>query len=92
MTPPPSLRSIVLSVVDQANGPLTGRQIAAATGLTYRQTIDSLNALHDHGRIQRIGRKYTARWVSLSHSHPHKPVHELELAFRSIFQLSRTTP
>jgi transposase len=33
--------------------------------MSYRQTIDAVNALHNEARIGRHGRKFTARWGSL---------------------------
>ncbi|OZB38532.1 MAG: hypothetical protein B7X50_10825 [Alishewanella sp. 34-51-39] len=52
----------VLAVVEASPSPLTGRDIANACGLTYKQAIDALNALYNYGRVHRQGRKLTARW------------------------------
>lgn len=38
--------------------------IAARLGIGYKTTIDALNALHNSGKAQRIGHKFTARWAS----------------------------
>lgn len=55
-------RSVVLAVVLEAREPLSGREIAVRTQLRYRQVVDALNALHNHGHVARTGRKFTARW------------------------------
>ncbi len=58
-------RQRVLDVIEAANGSLTGHEVAQQTGLTYRQTIDALNALFNMAKIARTGRKFTARWGRL---------------------------
>lgn len=60
-----SLRSRALHAVNAAPGWLTAACVAQITGMSYRQTIDALNALHNEARIARHGRKFTARWGSL---------------------------
>jgi predicted Rossmann fold nucleotide-binding protein DprA/Smf involved in DNA uptake len=60
-----TLRCRVLAVIEQSPTQLTGKEIAQATGTSYRQTIDALNALYNAGKIERIGRKATARWRRL---------------------------
>jgi len=57
-----TIRLRVLEVLDCASSPMTGVQISNQSGLTYKQTIDALNALFNHGKIERNGRKYWARW------------------------------
>ena len=61
-----SYRVRVLAVVEASPCWMTGKQIAEATGLTYKQAIDALNALNNMERIARTGRKFTARWGRLS--------------------------
>ena len=61
-----SYRVRVLAVVEASPCWMTGKQIADATGLTYKQAIDALNALNNMERIARTGRKFTARWGRLS--------------------------
>ena len=55
-------RMRVLAVVEQSPHALTGREIAAAACMSYKQTIDALNALYNYGKVQRTGRKFMARW------------------------------
>ena len=55
-------RMRVLAVVAQSPHALTGREIAAAACMSYKQTIDALNALYNYGKVQRHGRKFIARW------------------------------
>lgn len=57
-----SYRSRVLKVLDGTDKPLTGAQISVEARLSYKQTIDALNALYNHGKVGRTGRKYWARW------------------------------
>lgn len=61
-----SYRVRVLAVVESSPCWMTGKQIADASGLTYKQAIDALNALNNMERIARTGRKFTARWGRLS--------------------------
>lgn len=80
-------RQRVLVVVEQSPVALTGQQIAATTGLTYRQTIDALNALNNTAKVARVGRKFTARWCRV----PNKTLDEnpaitLERAFQGFFR------
>lgn len=75
----------VLAVVQASTAPLTGQQISDATGFTYKQTIDALNALNNAAKIARIGRKFTARWCRLPNPTP-SPAHDLEQAFRGFFR------
>jgi hypothetical protein len=60
-----SYRARVLAAINAAPGPLAGQDVARLAGIGYRQTVDALNALHNAGRITRIGRKFTARWSRL---------------------------
>lgn len=57
-----TLRCRVLAVIQDADADLTGAEIAQRAGLSYRQAVDALNALYNAGKIERIGRKFTARW------------------------------
>lgn len=63
-------RQRVLDVIEYAPGSLTGHDVAELTGLTYRQTIDALNALFNMAKIARTGRKFTARWGKLVETQP----------------------
>lgn len=63
-------RQRVLDAITAAQACLTGHEIAHRTGLTYRQTIDALDALSKQGRIERTGRKFTARWCPLTTTDP----------------------
>lgn len=55
-------RMRVLAVVESSPNALTGRDIAQAACMSYKQAIDALNALCNYGKVQRHGRKFTARW------------------------------
>lgn len=57
-----SFRDRVLQVLDESLLPMTGAQVAHFSGLTYKQTIDALDALYDLGKVEREGRKFTAKW------------------------------
>lgn len=59
---PTTIRVKILAVIETATRPLTGREIARMARLNYKQTIDGLNALHNHARVERRGRKHTAHW------------------------------
>ena len=67
---------------------MTGREIAERAGLSYKQTIDALNALYNHSRVARNGRKFMARWVPLPPAElpPDSPFVMLELAFRALMR------
>lgn len=58
-------RSRVLRVLNASPDWMLASDIAKRTGLTYHQTIYTLNALFNAGAIARHGRKSTARWGSL---------------------------
>lgn len=62
----PNCRARVQAAIEAAQACLTGRELARRTGLTYRQTVDALTALHRQGRIERHGRKFTASWCPLT--------------------------
>lgn len=65
----PNCRARVHAAIEAAGACLTGRELARLTGLTYRQTVDALTALHRQGRIDRHGRKFTASWCPLTPQH-----------------------
>lgn len=67
-----SVRRKVLDVIQAAPVPLRGRDVARLAGLNYKQAVDALNSLLDMERVERIGRKQTARWVKKAapESHP----------------------
>lgn len=66
-----TIRQRVLAVIQHADKDslLTGAQIALTAGVSYQQTIFALNALLDSGRIERVGRKFTARWRRVQPRH-----------------------
>lgn len=80
-----SLRSRALTAVNASPTWLSAHQVSKTTGMTYRQTIDALNALHNDARVARQGRKFTAKWGSLALIKPDPAVaaaHLLEDVFR----------
>ena len=82
--PSDSHRVRILAVVEATEGPQTAQAIARLARLTYKQTVDTLNALHNHARVQRTGRKFTARW---SRAQPEvNPAQALEQAFAGFFR------
>lgn len=85
-----SLRQIVQEAIEASAAVLSAEQLAERTGLTYKQTIDALNALHNTGRIVRHGRKFSARWGAVPPPpNPNDtPAKHLADAFSSFF----TTP
>lgn len=64
--PTKSYRAMVLDVVNAATDWRNAHDIAIDAQLTYKQTIYALHALHNHARIARTGRTFTARWGPLS--------------------------
>lgn len=83
-------RARVLAVIEATDTQLTGKQLAEITGLTYRQTVDALNALNNAAKIARIGRKFTARWCRVVPQPPiEDPMALVEDVFRSIIRSSR---
>lgn len=72
-------RMRVLAVVEAASDALTGHEIAIDSCLSYKQTIDALNALYNYGRVQRYGHKFTARWGRVVPLESRR--HPLELVF-----------
>ena len=80
-----SLRLRALTAVNASSTWQSAQQIASATGMTYRQTIDALNALHNEAKVARQGRKFTAKWGSLQLVKPDSAIaaaHALEDVFR----------
>lgn len=73
-------RQRVLDTIQAAGACLTGHELATRSGLTYRQTVDALGALLDQGRIERHGRKFSARWCPLTPKHD--PMTALEAIWR----------
>lgn len=73
-------RQRVLDTIQAAGACLPGFEIAQRSGLTYRQTVDALGALLDQGRIERHGRKFSARWCPLTPKHD--PMTALEAIWR----------
>ena len=94
-TPPPppasvsiTYRAAVLRIVQASEQCQTGQAIAQATGLSYRQTVDALNALLNAGKIRRQGRKYTARWCRILPDPTERPTALLE---RILWTIARKT-
>lgn len=79
-------RMRVLAVIESTDTFFTGQQLATLTGLTYRQTIDALNALNNMAKVARTGRKFTARWGKVPKTLDENPAITLEKAFRGFFK------
>lgn len=84
----PTLRCRVLAVIEASASTMTGAEIAERAGLSYRQTIDALNALYNAGKIERTGRKFTARWQIVRPPEPH-PLAMLEDIFLRLTGIRR---
>lgn len=84
-TPQQTYRMRVLAVVEASPSSLTGRDIATACGLTYKQAIDALNALYNYGRVHRHGRKFMARWSRVQPLPPVPQLHHLDLVMFRFF-------
>lgn len=77
-------RMRVLAVVESSPHALTGREIALAACMSYKQTIDALNALYNYGKVQRHGKKFMARWSRvLPQQHCLHPLDEIFLRMRA---------
>mgnify|MGYP001066133479 CR=1 FL=1 len=74
-----SVRRKVLEVVQASPVPLRGRDVARLAGLNYKQTIDALNSLLDMERVERVGRKQTARWARKAEPKPPDPLNDFLL-------------
>ena len=72
-------RMRVLAVVESSPHALTGREIAQAACMSYKQTIDALNSLYNYGKVQRHGRKFMARWSRVQPLPPVPQLHPLDL-------------
>ena len=59
------MRSRVLDTVNRSHTWMSAAQVTKATGMTYKQTIDALNALLNEERVARKGRTFTAQWGGL---------------------------
>jgi len=80
-------RMRILAVIDAAEACFTGQQLAQMTGLTYRQTIDALNALNNMEKVARTGRKFTARWCKKAPPKTNEnPAWLLEKAMKGFFR------
>ncbi|WP_396189823.1 hypothetical protein [Flavobacterium sp.] len=62
----PFYHELVLCVVAMAKGWISARKVSELTGLSYKQTIDSLNYLYNTEKVARSGRKSTAKWGDIS--------------------------
>lgn len=77
-------RMRVLAVVESSPHALTGREIALSARMSYKQTIDALNALYNYGKVQRTGRKFMARWSRvLPQQHCLHPLDEMFLRMKA---------
>ena len=76
-----TLRARILAVLDASSVPMTGHEIAMATGAPYKSTIDALNKLHDYGKVRRTGAKFTACWSKAQASSNLEALHLLEQHF-----------
>lgn len=83
-----TLRCRVLAVIEAAESDLTGAEIAQRAGLSYRQAVDALNALYNAGKIERTGRKFTARWQVAKQPEPN-PLAMLEDIFLKLSGIKR---
>ena len=72
-------RMRVLAVVESSPHALTGREIALSARMSYKQTIDALNALYNYGKVRRHGRKFMARWSRVQPLPPVPQLHPLDL-------------
>lgn len=80
------LRQLVLRVVNDSPVKLTGREIAKRAGLQYKQTIDALDALHNHGKVKRVGKKFNTRWMR---NEDEKGINPADLLNRAFFRITR---
>ena len=78
-------RMRVLAVIEASDDFLTGQQVSVVAALTYRQTIDALNALNNAAKVARTGRKFTARWGRVTVTPDDNPALLLQQAFRGFF-------
>lgn len=80
----------VLTVIQSAEGWISGKTVAQLTGLTHKQAIDALNALNNAGKVARIGHKFTAKWGRIVVPDPaDDPILALERAFWGDFARTR---
>lgn len=63
-------RVTIEQAVKTATRPLSGKEIAQATGMPYKPVIDALQALCNSGRIYRTGKKKTAMWLATPAHNP----------------------
>lgn len=77
-------RMRVLAVVEASPNARTGQEIAQAARMSYKQTIDALNALYNYGKVQRTGKKFMARWSRvLPQQHCLHPLDEIFLRMKA---------
>lgn len=79
-----TIRDRVLLIVSESRTPLTGREISGKARLSYKQTVDALNALNNHGKVQRLGRKCNARWCAYVQDKAHETFAFFDNAFLAI--------
>lgn len=85
------IREVVLNVVNKSPVKLSAREISRRSGLTYKQTIDALQALNNYERVVRIGKKFSARWIRVGIVECcNESVKELENVFMSIAKKQST--
>ena len=58
-------RMRILKLINSEDRVFSGKEIARICDLSYKQTIDALDGLHNYGMVQRIGRKYRAKWCRI---------------------------
>lgn len=75
-----TIRARIMNVLEQASRPMTGIEIARAASLTYKPTIDALQALMAYEKVIRVGSKFGSRWMSASKQTP-DPTAALASAF-----------
>lgn len=76
-----TLRTRVLNALATASRPLTGHEVAQRVGVPYKPAIDALNSLLNYERVQRVGRKFTAKWQMPKADSRIAAMSEIERAF-----------
>ena len=56
------MRARVFAVIQAAPRPLSGWEVACAVRLPYKPVVDSLCALYNQGKIDRLSKKRATRW------------------------------
>jgi len=58
-----TIRMRILTVLESATAPMSAKTIAKKAGADYKPTIDALNILMQHEKVQRQGKKCTSMWL-----------------------------